>query len=100
MIREDAYGAERQFSFTNQFTSIEILQHSTDCKILLDSADTKSFISNNTISENKFLHRYLKLSTKAQVIQVDKGGGVNIFFIVPIFIIIQGHLFEICTMVS
>ena len=33
--------------------------------------------------------------TKAKVIQVGNGASINILFIIPIIITIQGHMFEI-----
>ena len=49
---------------------------------------------------NKCLHGLPKFSSKAKVIQVGNGESVNILFIIPTIKAIQGHMFEIYTMVS
>ena len=49
---------------------------------------------------NKYVHGFPKLSSKPKIIQVGNGKGINILFIIPIFITIHGHMFEIYTMVS
>ena len=41
-----------------------------------------------------------KFRYKAKVIQAVNGVRVNILFIIVINITVQGHMFEICTMVS
>ena len=48
----------------------------------------------------KSLHGVPKVSSKAKIIQVGKGASVNIIFIIPILVTIQGHMFEIYITVS
>ena len=68
-------------------------------KLLLDSGTAKSFLSKQCYLRNKSLHGLPKFSSKAAVIQVENGESVNILFIIPIIVIVQGHMFEIYMMV-
>ena len=49
---------------------------------------------------NKSLHGLPKMSSKAKCVQVANGGSINILFIIPIIITIQGHIFEMYSIVS
>ena len=49
---------------------------------------------------NKSLHEFPKFSSKANIIQVGNEASANILFIIPIIITIQGHMFDIYSMVS
>ena len=45
MQREDSLKAQEQFSLADQSTTMATLPDGTDCKILLDSGNIKSFMS-------------------------------------------------------
>ena len=63
MSREDALKEEEQLSVIDQSTTIGTLLEGTDCKILLDSAATKSLMSNQYYLQLKSLHGFLKFTT-------------------------------------
>ena len=48
----------------------------------------------------KSLHWLPKLSLKVKVIKAEHAVSVNNLFVIPIIIIPQGHIIEICTKVS
>ena len=76
---------------------IETLLDGTFCKICLDNGITKGFMSKQYYLRNKHMYRLAWFSSIVKVFQVRNGVGVNILFIIKA---IQGHMFEICTIVS
>ena len=97
MKREDSLKVQEQFSRTNQFTTIGIFLDGIDCKILLGSGATKSFMSKQYYLRNKSFHGLTNVSSYAEVIQVRNVASINILFVIPIVITMQGHMFEIYT---
>ena len=89
-----------QYSLTDQSTVIETLLDGTCCKLLLDGRAIKSFMSKQHYLRNKSFHELPKGSSKANIIQVRNQAIVNILFIIPIIITIQGHICEIYAMDS
>ena len=65
-----------------------------DCKILLDSGASESFMSKDYYLSNKTLHGLPKFSSKVKLIQVGNGEIVNIFSIIFIITTTQSHMFE------
>ena len=95
--RKDVIKVQEQFSVTNHSTIEGTLLDGTDCKILLDIGASKIFMSKQYYLRNKWI---AKVHFRGKVIQVRNGESVNIWFIFPIIVIIQGCMFEIYTMVS
>ena len=80
--------------------TVHTLLDGTDCIILLDSGATKSFMSKQYYLSNKSLHGLPKFRSKAKVTYVGNRESDNILLITPITLTIQGHMFEICIMLS
>ena len=72
----------------------------TEYQILLDTGDSKSFMSKSHFLCCKSLHPLPKFASKTQRIQVGNGQFVSVLFIIPIIVDIHGHRFEIYTLVS
>ena len=72
----------------------------TECKILLDCGSIKNFMSKQYYHRNKSFHGLPKFISKNKAIQVGNGASVKILLISHINITIQGHVFQINTMVS
>ena len=72
----------------------------TECQILLDTGDSKSFMSKSHYLHCKSLHSMPKFASKMQRIQVGNGQFVSVLFIIPILVDIHGHRFEVYTLVS
>ena len=72
----------------------------TECQILLDTGESKSFMLKSYYLHCKSLHSLPKFTSKTQRIQVGNGQYVSILFVIPIIIEISGHRFEIYTLVS
>ena len=71
-----------------------------ECKILLDTGASKSFMSKLHYLRCKSLHSLPKSTSKKQRIQVGNGQYVSVLFIIPTVIDIHGHRFQIFTLVS
>ena len=99
MLGEDAQKAQEILSLSDQPTAVDTLPHGTNHKLPLDSSATKNFMSKKYYLRNKSLHDVSKSSSKTKVIQVGNGASMNIVIIIPIIIIIQGHMFKIDMMV-
>ena len=69
--RKGAINAQEQFSITDQSTTVGTLLDCTDCKILLDSGATQSFMSKQYNLRNKSLHRLPNFSSKAKLFKQE-----------------------------
>ena len=92
--------AQESLSITDQSKIVGNLLDGTDCKRLLGSGATKSFTPKLYYHRDKSLHRLPNFSSKVQVIQEGNGESINIRLIIALILKIQGHMFEIYTMVS
>ena len=71
-----------------------------ECQILLDTGDSKSFMSKSHYLHCKSLHSLPQFASKTHRIQVGNGQFISVLFIIPIIIDIHGHRLEIYTLVS
>ena len=71
-----------------------------ECQILLDTSATKSYMSKSYYSRCKCLHALPKFASNTQRIQVGNGQYVGVLIVIPVFIAMPGHRFEIFTLVS
>ena len=100
MNRDTKFRAKEGFSITRQgFTSGKLLD-GTDCRILLDTAATTSYMSKCFYMRCKCLHALPKFSSHTHRTQVGNGQYVRVLFAIPVIINIHGHRFEIYTLVS
>ena len=100
MTRNMRIKAEERFPITGQGFASGKLLDGTECQILLDTGATKSYMSRSYYLRCKILHALPKFSSNMQRIQVGNGQYVSVLFVVPVIIDIQGHRFEIFTLVS
>ena len=96
----DNLNVEERFPITEQGYTVGKLLDDTECQILLDTAASKSFMSQSYYLHCKSLHSLPKFASKTQRIQVGNGQYVSILFVIPIIVNIGGHMFEIYTLVS
>ena len=92
--------AEERFSISEQGYMVGKQLDGTECKILLDTGASESFMSKSHYLRCKSLHSLQKFATKTQRIQVRNGQYISVLFIIPIVIDIHGHRYEIFTLVS
>ena len=90
--------AEESFPISEHgYTSGRLLD-GTECQLLLDTGASKSFMSKLFYMQCKSLHSLPKFASKTQRFQVGNDQCVSVLFIIPV--IIDGHRFEIYTLVS
>ena len=100
MMRDTKIKPEEKFPITGQGFALGKLLDGTECQILLDTDATKSYMSKSYYLQCKTLHSLLKFFSNTQRIQVGNGQYVSVLFVIPVFIDIHGHRFEIFTLVS
>ena len=98
--RNDKLKAEESFPISEHgYTSGKLLD-GTECQLLLDMGESKSFMSKSFYMQCKSLHSLPKVTSKTQSKQVGNGQCVSVLFIKPVIIDVHGHRFEIYTLVS
>ena len=100
MMRDAKIKAEERFPITGQGFASGKLLDGTECKILLETGATKSYMSKSYSLQCKTLHALLIFSSNTQRIQVGNGQYVSVLFVIPVIIYVHGHRFEIFTLVS
>ena len=100
MTRTTKIKAEERFPITGQGFASGKLLDGMECKILLDTGATKSYMSKLYYLQCKTLHALPKFSSNTQRIQVGNGQYVSVLFVIPVNIDIHRHRFEIFTLVS
>ena len=68
--------------------------------ILLDTGASKSYMSKAYYMNNPCLHSLPKFNSHIKHLQVGNGNKVSTLFVIPVLISIEGHRFEIYTLVS
>ena len=100
MTRDTKIKAEERFPITGQGFASGKLLDGMECKILLDTGATKSYMSKSYYLQCKTLHALPKFSSNTQGIQVGNGQYVSVLFVIPVIVDIHGHRFETFTLVS
>ena len=57
-------------------------------------------MSKGFYERTEYLHRILKMRSTCTGIKIDNGAIIPVEFVLPVQIMIQGHLFEIYTIVA
>ena len=68
--------------------------------ILLDTEASKSYMSKAFYMCHVHLHRFPKFQSAIRDLQVGNGALVPALFVIPLVFKIQGHIFEVYTLVS
>ena len=100
MTQGDKLNVEERFPIMKQGYTVGKLLPCTECRILLDTGASKSFMSKSYYLHCKSLHSLPKFASKTQRIQVGNGQHVSILFVIPIIVNISSHIFEIYTLMS
>ena len=72
----------------------------TECKILLETGASKSFMSKSYYMHCKSFHSLPKFTSKTQRIHVGNSQFVSVLFIIPVIIDVHRHRFEKYILVS
>ena len=92
--------AGESFPISEHGYTLARLLDGTECQLLLDTGASKSFMSKSFYMQCKSLHSLPKFASRTQRIQVGNGQCVTVLFIILVIVDIQGHRFEIYTLVS
>ena len=68
--------------------------------ILLDTGASKSYMSKAFYMQHPHLHKFPKFQSAIRHLQVGNGALVPVLFVIPLVFKIQGHIFEVYTLVS
>ena len=100
MTKETKVKAEEIFPISGQGHTLGKLLDNTDCKILLDTGASKSYMSKSFYLECNSLNELPKFASNKRRIQVGNGQFVGVLFVIPVIVDIHGHRSEIFTLVS
>ena len=100
MTKPSKIKAEESLPISEQGYPMGKLLDGTECQILLDTGASKSFMSKSHYLHCKSLHFLPKFPSRTQRTQVGNGQIVSVLFIIQTIIDINGHRFEIYTLVS
>ena len=100
MARDTEVKSEESFLITARGYTREQLLDDTDCKILIDTGVSKSYMSKSYFLQCTNLHAMPKFTSLTRRMQVGNGQYVGVLFVIPVIITIQNHRFEIFTLVS
>ena len=92
--------AEESFPISENGYILGRLLHGIKCQLLLDTGTSKSFMSKSFYMQCKSLHTLPKFTSTMQRIQVGNSQCIGVLYIIPVIVDIQGHNFEIYTLVS
>ena len=98
--RNDKFKAQESFPISEHEYALGKLLDGTGYQLLLHTCASKSFMSKSFYMRYKSLHSLPKFASKTQRIQVGNGQCVSVLFILPVIIDVQGHRFQIYTLVS
>ena len=98
--REDIMKVEESFLISEQGFVIGKVLNGEECKILLDTDASKSYMSKSYYLRCKALHDLPKFASKTQRIQVGNGQYVAVLFVILVIVEICGHRLEVFTLVS
>ena len=68
--------------------------------ILLDTGASKSYMSKAFDMRHEHLHHFPKFQSAIRHLQVSNGALVPALFVMPLVFKIQGHIFEVYTLMS
>ena len=91
------FNSENVISLDSKGVTVGHLFNKTELKVFFDSGASKSYMLEGFYEKTEYLHRILKLITG---IKIGNGTVIPVDFVFPVQIMIQGHLFEIYTIVA
>lgn len=88
---------QNEISLSHNCTTEGALISGTTMKILFDTGATRSYMSKLFYMKHPELHTLPKFASNCKGIMVGNGQCVPVMFVIPIIVMIQGHIFEIFT---
>ena len=99
MKRDEVIKAEERFPISEQGFVKGKLMNGEECQILLDTGESKLYMSKSYYLRCKSLHNLPKFASKTQRIQVGNGQYVGVLFVIPVIIDINKHRLEVFMLV-
>ena len=72
----------------------------TEMRVFYDLGASKSYMSKSFYDRTKYLHRIPKMKSTCTEIKIGNGAIIPVEFVFLVQVMIQGHLFEIYTIVA
>ena len=94
------FNSENVISLDGKGVTVGHLFDKTELKVFIDSGVSKSYMSKGFYEKTEYLHRIPKLKSSCTGIKIGNGAVIPVDFVFPVQIMIQGHLFEIYTIVT
>ena len=96
----DVFNAQPSFPMTLDCHTDGELLGGGKLDILLDTGASKSYMSKAFYMSHPHLHHFPKFQSAIRHLQVGNGALVPALFVIPLLFKIQGHIFEVYTLVS
>ena len=94
------FNSENVISLDGKGITVGHLFDKTEVKVFFDSGASKSYMSKGFYEKTEYLHRIPKMKSSCTGIKIGNGAVLPVDFVFPVQIMIQGHLFEIYTIVA
>ena len=94
------FNSENVISLDGKEVTLGHLFDKTEVKVFFDLGAPKSYMSKGFYEKTEYLHRILKMKSSCTGIKIGNGAVIPVDFVFPVQIMIQGHLFEIYTIVA
>ena len=98
--RMDVFNAQPSFPITFDCHTNGELLGGGRMDILLDTGASKSYMSKAFYMKHEYFHHFPKFQSAIRHFQVGNGALVPALFVIPLVFKIQGHLFEVYTLMS
>ena len=98
--RKSVIRAVERFPISGQGYTLSKLSDKTECSIPIDMGTSKSYMSKSFYMRSRIFHTLPKFAPTTQRIHVGNWQYVAVLFIIPVIIEVQGHIFEVFTLVS
>ena len=94
------FNSENVISLDGKGVTVGHLFDKTELKVFFDLGASKSYMSKGFYEKTEYLHRIPKMKSSCTGIKIGNGAVIPVDFMFPVQIMIQGHLFEIYTIVA
>ena len=94
------FNSENVISLDAKGITVGHLFDKTELKVFYDLGASMSYMSKGFYDRMEYLHRIPKMRSTCTGIKIGNGAIIPVEFVFPVQIMIQGHLFEIYTIVA
>ena len=94
------FNSENAISLDGKGVTVGHLFDKTELKVFFDLGASKGYMSKGFYEKAEYLHKIPKMKSSCTGIKIGNGAVIHVDFVFPVQIMIQGHLFEIYTIVA